>query len=133
MDKKHQQLGMNASTASARLVKDILFMYVVSSGQVCYRCGGKLDRATFSIEHITPWLDSEDPVRLFFDLDNIGFSHLRCNVEARRIKYSKAPHGTNAKYKTGCKCENCKKAHAIYKRSIYSSDKRREKYKNKGY
>jgi len=45
-----------------------------------------MSRETFSIEHVIPWLDSEDPVKLFFDLDNISFSHLKCNVEdARKV------------------------------------------------
>ena len=47
-----------------------------------------MDRETFSIEHKTPWLDSGDPIGLYFDLDNISFSHLSCNCRAsRRGKY----------------------------------------------
>lgn len=82
MSKKNDQLGMNVGTASNRLVKDLLFSYV--KGTPCYHCGGKLGRDNFSIEHKTPWLDSEDPLGLFFDLDNVTFSHLSCNSAAAR-------------------------------------------------
>jgi len=77
-DKKNAQLGMNFGTATYRLTKDLLFNLVKQIP--CYRCGGPLERTNFSVEHITPWLDSEDPVGLFFDLNNITYSHLSCNV-----------------------------------------------------
>lgn len=82
LKKKNDQLGMNVGTASNRLVKDILFSLIKDTP--CHHCGGSLDRDNFSIEHKTPWLDSEDPVGLFFDLDNITFSHLSCNSGAAR-------------------------------------------------
>lgn len=82
--KKHTQLGMNASTASNRLVKDLLFHYAVAHGHKCFRCGIELTRDAFSIEHIEPWLDSDDPVGLFFDIENIAFSHTSCNSAAAR-------------------------------------------------
>lgn len=82
--KKQTQLGMNPSTAQGRLVKDLLFKFVQLHHPNCYHCGGTLTRETFSIEHKTPWLDSEDPVGLFFNLDNIDFSHHRCNIGAVR-------------------------------------------------
>jgi hypothetical protein len=82
--KKHQQLGMNAGTASHRLVKDILFRFVVEAGHTCFRCGGALTRESFSIEHKEAWLDSADPKAMFFDQNNIAFSHLGCNARAKR-------------------------------------------------
>jgi len=87
--KKQNQLGMNPSTASGRLVKDLLFKFVKEKHPNCFRCGGPLTRETFSIEHKTPWLDSDDPVGLFFDLDNIDFSHHSCNVKAARTPNKK--------------------------------------------
>lgn len=80
--KKTQQLGMNPGTASYRLLKDLLFNFVKDIP--CHRCGSELDRESFSIEHKTPWLDSENPVELFFDLENISYSHKSCNSAARR-------------------------------------------------
>lgn len=84
-DKKSLQLGMNASTANGRLVKDILYSLIVKTGQnKCCKCKMPMSRDTFSIEHLVPWLDSEEPLKLFFDLENIYFSHLKCNCESAR-------------------------------------------------
>ena len=82
--KKQKQLGMNPATASNRLVKDLLFNFAVQAGHVCFQCGEPLTRDQFSIEHKVPWLDSEDPLHLYFSLDNIAFSHPSCNYAARR-------------------------------------------------
>lgn len=84
-NKKAEQLGMNPSTATGRLTKDVLYHLVCKTGQnKCFHCGEEMSRDSFSIEHKTPWLDSEDPVKLFFDLENISFSHLSCNSKASR-------------------------------------------------
>lgn len=82
MNVKNAQLGMNSSTASNRLVKDILFSYV--KDQPCFHCGGLMTRETFSIEHKEPWLYTDDPVKMFFDLENISFSHRVCNTSKAR-------------------------------------------------
>lgn len=84
-DKKAKQLGMNPSTASGRLVKDILWDLIVKTDQhFCCKCQKEMTRQTFSIEHLVPWLDSENPLSLYFDLENISFSHLSCNVADNR-------------------------------------------------
>lgn len=84
-DKKALQLGMNPSTASGRLIKDLLWDFVAKTGQdSCYHCGKKMTRETFSVEHITPWLDSDNPSEMFFDIGNISYSHHSCNVSAAR-------------------------------------------------
>ena len=131
MDNKTAQLGMSPGKASHRLVKDILFKYVQESGEVCFRCGQDLTREDFTIEHKTPWLHSEDPVFLFFDLENIAYSHSRCNSGAAR-KYLR-PCGYSATYNRGCRCEECKKASAASKRRSYTPEKRATKYKTTGY
>lgn len=85
--KKKSKLGMNISTANARLQRDLLYALVVKTGQnACYRCGREMTRETFSIEHKVGWLNSDDPVGLYFNLDNISYSHLGCNsrVTSRR-------------------------------------------------
>jgi hypothetical protein len=84
-EEKKRQLGMDAGTASNRLVKDILWSLIVQSGEgYCYRCKEPMLRNNFSIEHKEPWLHSEDPKGLFFSLDNITFSHKSCNYSAAR-------------------------------------------------
>lgn len=128
--KKETQLGMNPSTASHRLVKDLLFKFAVDSGHKCFRCGGELDRGTFSIEHKIPWLDSEDPVALYFDLENIAFSHNSCNVGARRKEPAKC--GTRSKYTTGCRCKDCKAANSADYRSRYTPESRNARYVRTG-
>ena len=85
---KKKQLGMDPGTASNRLVKDILWNYIVKNEEnFCFHCGAELERNNFSIEHKVPWLHSEDPLHLFFDLENISYSHKSCNSSAgRRFK-----------------------------------------------
>lgn len=129
--KKQNQLGMNPSTASARLVKDILYKLVVDTGQNnCHHCGSDMSRDTFSIEHKTPWLDSEDPLGLYFDLENISFSHLKCNVGARRTKPTEC--GTVWSYQKGCRCDECRKASSQYQASRYTPGWRQERYERTG-
>ena len=126
-DKKKMQLGMNPSTASHRLVKDILWELIKQTGQdLCCKCGEPMTRETFSIEHITPWIDSEDPVGLYFDLENIAFSHLSCNIsDARRPHAGRISHGTVAGYNYhACRCDMCTSALRNHKRERRSSGKR---------
>lgn len=133
MNKKSVQLGMNPSTASGRLLKDILFQLVCETGKdKCFHCGEKITRETLSIEHKTPWLDSDDPQGLFFDLDNIAFSHLLCNTKAARKGGGKC--GTVAQYKKrGCRCEECRAAKAREGAKNYSPDSRKERYLKTGH
>ena len=130
-DKKKQQLGMNPSTASGRLVKDLLWNFVETTGQsACCKCGEPMSRETFSIEHTTPWLDSDDPVGLYFDISNISYSHLRCNIETARR--SKAECGSSRSYDNGCRCSLCKEAKAKKYANSYSASKRNERYLRTG-
>lgn len=103
-DKKSLQLGEPIGTAAAKLRKSILFALVQNAGlDICFRCGRKIERASeFSIEHKIPWLDSADPVGMYFDLNNISFAHFSCNVgAARNIKRIDCPEGTS--WCSGCK------------------------------
>ena len=118
--KKAEQLGMNPSTASNRLTKDILFHLVCKTGMNnCHLCGGELSREDFSIEHKVPWLDSENPVQTFFDLDNIAFSHLKCNVGASRGVKTLTPEEARSR-----KLERYKR----YRRENYTPERRRAQY-----
>ena len=83
--RKDALLGEPHGTAGAKLRKALLFKYVCIVGHaVCYRCRrdiGSVD--DLSIEHIESWQRAANPRASFFDLNNIAFSHLRCNVDAR--------------------------------------------------
>jgi len=119
--KKSEQLGMNHATAAHRLRKRILFSLVQETGQDnCFQCGEQiLSVENLSIEHKSPWLDSEDPVGLYFDLNNIAFSHLSCNSAASTGNYKrpKATHGSSARYNGhACRCKICKDGHARRRR-----------------
>ena len=83
-DKKSTVLGQNISTASSRLKKLLLYKLLVDYAiNICYRCNELIeDEAELSIDHKIAWLNSATPVELFYDLDNIGFSHFRCNARA---------------------------------------------------
>lgn len=121
-DKKKMQLGMNPSTASHRLVKDVLWSLVSQTGQsACCKCGELMSRETFSIEHVTPWLDSDDPVGLYFDLTNISFSHLKCNIADSRgaKKHATEEDRRNAK-------------NQWHKDRPYCPERRREQYQRTG-
>lgn len=73
------QLGMPYGTASARLRKNLLFKYVQAVGDdYCFKCSNKIESVDeLSIEHKQPWEGRSS--ELFWDLDNIAFSHLSCN------------------------------------------------------
>ena len=132
MDKKHLQLGMNPSTASGRLVKDILFSLIVETKKnICFHCQKEINREDFSIEHKIPWLDSENPIKLFFDLENISFSHLKCNVANARK--NKLPCGNYVSYVRGCRCALCKEANALKQRKAYTSENRKIRYQRTGH
>ena len=84
--RKSKQLNMSHSTAQNRLRKMVMWEYVVKCGDnTCYQCGEEIeDISQLSVEHKTPWLDSGNPVELFFSMDNIAFSHLSCNIKSGR-------------------------------------------------
>lgn len=79
--KKAEQLGMSMGSAHNKLRKLILFTLLRQLGlDSCYRCGEDIEHQDhISMEHIKPWLDSDDPKGLYFDINNVTFSHLSCN------------------------------------------------------
>lgn len=117
---KSKQLGMPFGTASGRLRKQILFRYVVRCGDdICFKCKRKIKNIdNLSIEHKKPWQGKD--TALFWDLDNIAFSHLECN-KRRKKNYR---HGSYLKYSThNCRCNKCREAKRIYQNS-YRKKKR---------
>lgn len=79
---KDAALGMPHGTAGHQLRKGLLFKFAAQLGlTVCFNCGKIIESVDdLSIEHKLPWLNADNPREAFFDLDNIAFSHLRCNV-----------------------------------------------------
>jgi len=113
-EKKNRLLGMPYGTATSKLRKIIMFaMAKQLHVDNCYRCGNQIETLEeFSIEHIKSWQGAENPKEAFFDIANISFSHLHCNVAAglkhKGIRES-TPHGST-RYDKGCRCEECKNA-----------------------
>jgi hypothetical protein len=79
---KSELLGMKFGTAANKLRKELMFKLVQELDKdICLRCGKKIETVKeFSIDHITSWQTHENPLETFFDLDNIAFSHLKCNI-----------------------------------------------------
>jgi len=125
INKKSSQLGMSSGKASNILLKDILWDFIVKTNQnYCCKCNLQMHRLTFSIEHIQPWLDSENPTDLFFNLNNISFSHLICNIKSARRTNKILDRD---KYKEQTKIRN-----TLNKKKNYSKEKRKEKYTKTG-
>lgn len=82
--KKSEQLGLPYGTAMARLRKMVLFDLLVRCEEnICFHCETPIKTVTeLSMEHKEPWLDVDTD--LFWDIDNIAFSHLVCNTRAAR-------------------------------------------------
>lgn len=75
-----QQLGMSMGSAQHRLRKLILFNLLKKHAEnVCVRCKEPIEKVEdLSIEHIEPWENRS--AELFWDLNNVAFSHMKCNV-----------------------------------------------------
>lgn len=81
---KSAQLGMPHGTAANRLRKIIMFSLLVRLHEnLCFRCGREIEKADdLSVEHKEPWLHVSSD--LYWDLENIAFSHGKCNVGSAR-------------------------------------------------
>lgn len=106
---KSEQLGMSFSMANHILRKQIIFHLMQKCGMdICYQCKEKIISVDdISIEHKQPWLYSRNPPEIFFDIENIAFSHVRCNIANRRGTANpnnrsgfKGVHYKGDKYKT---------------------------------
>ena len=119
--KKGDALGMPIGTATHRLRKMILFHLLKKHNEnFCFQCGAKIEIVEeLSIEHKKPWL--HESVDLFWDMDNIAFSHLHCNMAAGRHLVGKNKngdfkHGTVSSFKRHkCRCDLCIQAHRAAK------------------
>lgn len=98
-------LGMAHGTATNRLRKMILLHLLKKLGEnYCFKCRQEIfEIDQLSIEHKEPWEGKS--IELFWDLNNIAFSHLSCN---RPHSYQ----GGRGKRKVGTEgtawCKDCK-------------------------
>ena len=124
--KKRKQLGMPSGTAYHRLRRKIMFNLISQLDlNWCYQCGAEIETGKdFSVEHKEPWLDSSNPKELFFDLDNISFSHQSCNYRASRGSKGKGkPCPSINHYKNGCRCDLCRELKKIEQRNYRKKKK----------
>lgn len=89
-----ETLGMSHGAAANRLRKMVLFRQLVKyNDNVCVRCKERIENLDeLSIEHILPWEGRS--AELFWYLNNVAFSHMRCNV-------AHVSHGGSPKRKIG--------------------------------
>jgi len=116
-EKKSATLGMPFGTACNRLRKNILFSLLVRLQEnVCFKCGELiLSVNDLSIEHKQPWEGRDS--NLFWDLNNIAYSHLGCNLPHRfKLPDPNLKHGTPGMWDRGCRCEACTQWSREYQR-----------------
>jgi len=77
-------LGLPHGTAMARLKKQILFSLLEKYKEnFCFRCKNEITNVSeLTIDHKEPWEGID--VELFWALDNISFSHSKCNRPHRK-------------------------------------------------
>jgi HNH endonuclease len=81
---KNDFLGENFSTATARLKRNLMFQMAQRLGlDSCFRCHNSIQTAEeISVDHKEPWLYVSK--ELFWNLNNLAFSHKRCNTTDRK-------------------------------------------------
>lgn len=87
------ELGMPHGTATNKLRKQIMFFLVRETNRDnCFKCGQRIiEIDDFTIEHKKIW-EGVDP-KLFWDINNIAFSHKQCNKTERTTRKI-GPEGT---------------------------------------
>ena len=116
-NKKNMALGMNYGTATNRLKKMLLFNLADRLDLLsCFRCGNKIENETvLSVDHKKEWNGTPE---LFWDIKNIAFSHINCNINHGNTiirKRDRWKHGDFGYRMRKCRCEICKKAHDRYR------------------
>lgn len=92
-----QKLGQGFTSARKLLLKKIVWDFIVKCDlNKCFRCGLPMSFEDYSLEHKVAWYNSEISKDLYFDLDNISYSHAKCNRE----------HGTKERKTLRTHCKN---------------------------
>ena len=83
---KSKQLGMSFSTAQIKLIKmKLLETLIKHEENICYRCDKSINFIRdLSIDHKKDWYKNK--TEMFWDLDNVAFSHRLCNSRAGGLK-----------------------------------------------
>jgi hypothetical protein len=78
--RRTELLGMPFNKASRDLWRVVILGLLHDTGRdYCYRCERRIsDPKEISIEHKVPWESTQRP-ELFWDLNNVAFSHKKCN------------------------------------------------------
>lgn len=133
-DIKKALLGMPYGTACAILRKSIIFWLAGENGMLnCYRCKKPIENIKdFSIEHKLPWQKETEPNKSFFDIENIAFSHIKCNIGGhnRSKTTCKNGHPYNRIAKRGERiCRICHNAEMVeFRKSNYTKEKRHKQH-----
>lgn len=100
---KLKQLGMPIGTASGKLKKAIMLKLLQKLKEdICYRCNKIIETPEeLSIDHKINWLHVSSD--LFWDLDNIAFSHKKCNKTGRYNPANKLITNNGTSYCPSCK------------------------------
>ena len=142
---KDEFLGIAYGTACNKLRKMIMFDLLKQLNKnFCYRCGKEIKNINdLSIEHKKPWLYIGKD--LFWDLNNIAFSHLKCNKPNRQSGGDKRVGNKNPRSKKYIVttpegkeifvhgianfCKNYKKEELGHRRLIEVANKKRKHHK----
>ena len=86
VQRKSDVLGMPFGTACNKLRRMVMFSLLQRHGEnVCFKCGKQILKASdLSLEHKEAWQSAGSA--LFWDLDNIAFSHPQCNLRAGVVR-----------------------------------------------
>ena len=97
--RRHKFLGISYGTASNRLRKSIMLMLIKKLDENwCYRCGAEITtERELSIDHKKSWFNVS--VELFWDLNNIAYSHLSCNSRNKPIKENNVNSKNKSRWK----------------------------------
>jgi len=115
-EKKYKVLGMPHGTAQNKLRKMVLFHLLKKHNEnFCFQCGAEIEAVEeLSIEHKKPWVN--ESADLFWDMENIAFSHLKCNTRGP-LDQSTWKHGSESTYQHyKCRCVECTYAHMLSRR-----------------
>lgn len=107
------QLGMSHGAAAGKLRKKILFSLLVRLNEnICFKCGKSIDTDDeLSIEHKEPWEGRS--IELFWDLQNIAFSHCGCNLPHYQWQVGKPSPKRITPPDGMAWCRTCKENHPI--------------------